>query len=197
MNRGALLLRATSTKERDIATAAECSPTAAGNYRHGRKRPGPDARAKLEAAFGIPTDAWDELVDEDASEAAGKPDTVPPAATNREPAPSLPLAGLSPRGAAAKARVLEDRIDRIMTRLSAEKISARDEAEIIGKLGKALLDLARLNGELEFTNARVLQLPFWRRICEVSWAALKDHPEAANKFAAAVEQLEIEASRAA
>lgn len=85
-----------------------------------------------------------------------------------------------------------------MARLSADRDgSPYEQAKILGILSASLERLARLTGELELTNARVLSLPFWQRIVEVSGEALRKWPDAAEAFAAAVERIEAEAGRAA
>jgi transcriptional regulator with XRE-family HTH domain len=196
MNAGAVLLRRSGAGLEAIREVCGVSVQSASNWRSGAKKPSREAREKLAAAYDIPASAWDE---DAASYPVEKPEVLPspPESPSVSPLPMTPGGHLA-SGAAAKARILEQRIAHAMRRLDTDKgISLKDEAEIVNKLSQALERLAKLNGELEFTNARVLQLPFWRRIVEVSSAALTPFPDAALAFAKAVEGLEIEASRAA
>lgn len=131
----------------------------------------------------------------------GKAPEAAPAAPRPRPVafrPPPPSTTTVPRGAAAKARFLESEIEALMARLSKDRDgSPYEQAKILGILSASLERLARLTGELELTNARVLSLPFWQRIVEVSGEALRKWPDAAEAFAAAVERIEAEAGRAA
>lgn len=202
MNRGAYLLRRTGNGDETVGAACGVSRQAVGCWKSGQKRPGPDARGKLEAAYGIPRTAWDESEDGPSSEVEN-PDTAPepaPAMPSRLPEPVAAALNVSARsfGAAARADYLERELQQTLAFLAADKKTTPVERMKALALAAQIEDkIASLRGEKELTNMRIVQLPFWRRICESSAETLAPWPEAARAYAVMVRRLEREAQLSA
>ena len=59
MNGGQELLRAVNAPLNEIAAECSVSKALVSNWRTGIRLPSPDARERLEQAYGIPQDEWD------------------------------------------------------------------------------------------------------------------------------------------
>jgi len=190
-NRGADLLRKSGATADAIGKAAGASETAAIYWRSGKNKPKLDARERLAEAYGVPVEAWDEP-SATASNPVAKHDT----ATQADEPPTLELVEADiPEGAAGKARLLDAEVRSLMARMRRDRSALPlEQAKVLSLLASTLEKLARLNGELELTNLRIVHLPFWRRICETAAHTLSPWPQAARAYVEMVRGLEHEAS---
>ena len=149
------------------------SPQSVLDWRHGRKTPGAEARAKIENAFGIPQRAWlirpGGSLDPTAAPAPSPPSTLAPVATPTTLEDCLALL----------AAIRADRNQRGL--MSPERIRL-SEAE-----AKVLTLRMRLEAAVELSEDRyVRDHPGWARLERCLLAALEPYPEASRAVAAAI-----------
>lgn len=158
-----------------IAAKVQSSKQAVGCWRTGKKKPGPEARAKLDAAYGIPAISWGQRP-------SGRTSSAPPAAadeTTDEPAAPSTMEGVEALLKLIRADRGRDGI------LASERVKLAD-AET------RLLSLKhRLEKEAELLEDRIVkQHPMWARIQAAIGDTLVRWPEAALAVAAKLRELE-------
>ncbi len=154
------------------------SPQSVLDWRHGRKTPGAEARAKIENAFGIPQRAW--LIRpggslDPAAAAPSPPSTLAPVATPTTLEDCLALL----------AAIRADRNQRGL--MSPERIRL-SEAE-----AKVLTLRMRLEAAVELSEDRyVRDHPGWARLERCLLAALEPYPDASRAVAAAIARVFVD-----
>jgi transcriptional regulator with XRE-family HTH domain len=161
------------------AIAAEVSPNTSKqsvlDWRNGVRKPGPQARARIYAAFGIPPDAW--------MRRAVMDDVLPPQPA-AEPDASLP--------AHIGGTTLEDCLQ-LLAIIKRDRMSPgvlpSERVKLVDAEARILKLRSELESRTELSEDRyVREHPAWLRARNIISAALKDHPAAARAVADALER---------
>lgn len=161
------------------ARRLDCAESAVRHWATGRRVPGPPQRERLRAVYEVPLEAWTRRA---------VPTSTPPAPTAEPPrtTPVRPEAN-----ALSELRATIDKIDAAIASAEADpKVSAGQKAQLFNAKVTATRTLARLTGELDVTEARILAHPAWRRLREEMLAALSAFPEALYAVGVALQELE-------
>lgn len=164
-NMGALALRKCGKTQSEVARLCGVSRTIVSEWWHGRKVPGPEHRARLEALGLVKAEQWE-----------GKPTGAPvvrPSAVSDEV-----------RGKLDTRTKLESQVRRLEALLQAD-LSATAAVQVERALGSALAALAKLDGT-QISEQTLLRHPAHQRVMAVVFAALEGHPEAARAVADAL-----------
>lgn len=165
----------------------QCSPMTIQAWRWGTRRPHPQQRAQLYAAFGIPPAAWDLRAGETVEAPA------PPAHSALAPAPTAPPPARDEPPPAASTTSLQDvlrLLDNIRRDREQPGILPSEKTRLASAEGQVLRLRAQLESAAELSEDRyVREHPAWLRLKSVIASVLKDHPEAARAVATALERL--------
>jgi transcriptional regulator with XRE-family HTH domain len=166
---GSRRLLGTGKSQEEIATRIRVNQSTVARWCAGDKKPGPDARARMKKAFGIPEDAWEKP-------ARRAPPAVPAAAATKAAVPE-PEIDLSVR---ARAFELARDIDRLRKEAwTDDSNTTLERAKILNSATVTMKLLGTMTGEtLEINESRILKLPAWRRLEEALLRALTPWPEA-------------------
>lgn len=157
-----------------IAAAVQGSKQAVSFWRTGKKKPGPEARAKLEAAYGIPAISWGQRP-------SGRASSAPPAAAEVTDEPAAPS---TMEGVEALLKLI--RADR-----GRDGILASERVKLADAETRLLSLKHRLEKEAELLEDRIVkQHPMWARIQAAVGDTLVRFPEAALAVAAKLRELE-------
>ena len=143
---GARALKRSGKTGADIARLCGVSQQLVSLWLRGKKRPGPEHRARLEALGLVKAEQWEQ------DKASGRK------------APPRPTAVQEPPGRLDTRAKLEAQVRRLETLLDAE-LSASASVQVERALGQALAGLAKLEGT-HLTEAAALRLPSVRRVLE-------------------------------
>jgi len=145
------------------------SPQSIADWRHGRKVPGVEARARIENVFGIPQHTW----------------LVRPGVTAQPPAPAPPLTEGS-----VPATTLDDCM-MLLTAIRADRdqreLMSPDRIRLAEVEAKVLTLRMRLEAAAELAEDRyVRDHPAWHRLERCILVALEPYPEASRAVATAI-----------
>jgi len=164
---------------RELAKQARCSRSAVSNWRAGIKVPEPVYRARLEAAFGIPSPAWTVAPGE---ELPGAHDA------------STPAAGVASAAAGPLPTTLEHALELLRVLRTERQKSGLASAERIRLTQTEAQIVAlrhRLEREDELLEDRIVrEHPAWQRFKGRLMRTLLKFPDAAKAVAVELEQLE-------
>lgn len=196
-NRGAQLLTRVADSGREVASHLGVSPSTAGYWRTGERKPNPTDRDRLSERYGIPVEAWDELPatrgrKKKAAEAPAVPVTASePATTTTAPATEADIdATLQSNAARLNRMILSD-----LARLEGEDGAALElgkRAEVLKKLSDAQVSLAKATGETVLTMQRIAAHPEFQRCARMIVDAIAPYPDA---LAAVTKVFESERSK--
>jgi len=134
----------------------------------GRKRPGPEHRARLEALGLVKAEQWEQ------DKASGRKAPSRPGAPEAQEAP----------GKLDTRAKLEAQVRRLEALLDAE-LSASAAVQVERALGQALAGIAKLDGT-QITESVLVRHPAHQRVMAVVFSALESYPEAARAVADAL-----------
>lgn len=178
---GQRLLLAVTGSQAEIAATLDVAKSAVGFWRRGAKTPGPAARAKLKAAYGIDPRTWEQP--------PGARATAP-ATTSDAKAPPKP-----PRAPRAKIVTTLDEAQEqfeILRELQEDPdLMSSEKVRLADSIGKILAIKARLERDKELLEDRIVrEHPMWAvRIKPTILAALKPYPDAMQAVADALAEI--------
>jgi transcriptional regulator with XRE-family HTH domain len=179
-NRGAQLLRETRASLAEIADAAGVnSRETVRRWLAGEKVPAAENRAKLEGAFGVPRESWDEPAIE------GTPNR-----RAQHPRQSIEKRAARSSGRREAERRLREEIDQLNQMHAGGNLSTSTAIALSRTRLRALAELGKITGEtLTIDESKILRLPAWRRIEDAIAKALEPWPDAARALARALAEL--------
>jgi transcriptional regulator with XRE-family HTH domain len=169
---GSRRLLSLGKSQEEIAAEIRVEQSTVSRWCAGDKRPGPNARARIAKAFGIPGDAWD------------RPPR-PPVPPKDEKAADVDVS------VRQRARDLARDLDRLREAAwNDPDATTLERAKILNSAAVGLKLLGTMTGELlEVNEARVLKLPGFRRIDEAITRALTPWPDAMRAVGEALKRL--------
>lgn len=168
---GQRLLVASTDSHGDVARAVGASKQIVSCWRRGSKVPAPEARAKIEAAYGIPVTAWDRV--------PSSPGTAVAVAVQLPPDLS-------------KGSTLDEivRAQQMIEGLFYDpSIAAIVRVKFVDPLAKILALKARVEREREFLEDRIVrEHPEFARLTKALFEALRPWPDAVRAVREAITQ---------
>ena len=163
---GAKALKRCGWTQGKIARECGVSQPLVGGWMSGRKRPGPEHRARLEALGLVKAEQWEQ------DKASGRK------------APPRPTAVQDQVGPLDTRVKLEAQVRRLEALLDAD-LSASASVQVERALGQALAGIAKLDGT-QITEAVIVRHPAHQRVMAVVFSALESYPDAARAVADAL-----------
>ncbi len=164
---GARALKRCAKTGAEIARLCGVTPQLVSLWLKGRKRPGPEHRARLEALGLVKAEQWEQ-------DGAGR----------RKGQQRATVAPADPGGKVDTRTKLEAQVRRLEALLS-EELSATASVQVERALGTALASLAKLDGT-QITESVLVRHPAHQRVMALVFSALEGHPEAARAVADAL-----------
>lgn len=182
---GQRLLLAVTGSQAEIAATLDVAKSAVGFWRRGAKTPGPAARAKLKAAYGIDPRAWEQPP----GERPPAPATPAPPTTEVPTKPPPP-----PRSPRARTMTLDEvvaELDYLHDLRRDGDLMPSEKVRLSDSISKNLALKARLERDKELLEDRIVrEHPMWvMRIKPSILAALKPFPEAMRAVADALAEV--------
>jgi transcriptional regulator with XRE-family HTH domain len=185
-NEGQRQLAALGKSLPEIARVCGVSKQAVSGWKQGKKVPGPAQRRALLTEYGIPVKAWDLRV--------GSPSKVTTKTATPAPTPAVdPEASTDQR--IDRVAQLEDLLNDIRTARKTKGLAAGELARLAGQESQIVERIARLEDQRRATaallEARIVrESPYWRKLRDALFTALKKHKSAAKDVLAVVTEFE-------
>lgn len=174
VNGGQELLRAVNAPLNEIAAECGVSKALVSNWRTGIRLPSPDARERLELAYGIPQDEWDVRHASD------------------EPAPSMELDPDAPP-LESTLRMLDAQLMRLANGGTDEDFKqAEGIRKMLATRAQQEKDKRTIDAYIERAVINPTRQPFYQRAVNLVVDALKPHPDALRDVLAALDAAQEE-----